>query len=60
MKIVCPLYGKAHGIMQINQNKCNFPVSAANIVEIKWHDFVIFWLTPMGVSQVTKIVQCID
>ena len=25
-KILCPLYGKAQGILQINQNKCNFPV----------------------------------
>ena len=35
IKILCALYGKAHGIMQINQNKYNFPVSAANI-EIFW------------------------
>ena len=32
MNIACPTYGKAHGIMQINQNKWNFLVLAANIV----------------------------
>ena len=39
MKIACPIYGKAHGIMQINQNKWN----CLGILDTNWQQFFIYF-----------------